>query len=110
MKDQGDAGTVFNEPLLFTALEKLLRPDIPPDGDIIATSTVLAGWIGLFVTALNLLPVGQLDGGHVVYALLGRGQHVVGLVTVIALACSRSHSWSVIGTPSSPVITLIGTG
>jgi membrane-associated protease RseP (regulator of RpoE activity) len=77
---------VFNEPLLFTALERLLRPDIPPHGDIVATSTVLAGWIGLFVTALNLLPVGQLDGGHVVYALLGRGQHVVGLVTVIALA------------------------
>jgi membrane-associated protease RseP (regulator of RpoE activity) len=77
---------VFNEPLLFKALERWLRPDIPPHGDIVATSTVLAGWIGLFVTALNLLPVGQLDGGHVVYALLGRGQHVVGLVTVLALA------------------------
>jgi membrane-associated protease RseP (regulator of RpoE activity) len=77
---------VFNEPLLFKALEKLLRPDMPPHGDIVATSTVLAGWIGLFVTALNLLPVGQLDGGHVVYALLGRGQHVVGLATVLGLA------------------------
>jgi Zn-dependent protease len=77
---------VFNEPLLFKALERLLRPDIPPNGDIVATSTVLAGWIGLFVTALNLIPVGQLDGGHVVYALLGTRQHLVGRITVVALA------------------------
>lgn len=78
-------GLVFHEPLLFRGLELLLRPDIPPGGDIQATSLVLAGWLGLFVTALNLLPVGQLDGGHVLYALLGRGQHAVGLACFVAL-------------------------
>lgn len=79
-------GLTFNEPLMFTGLERLLRPDIPPGGDIQATSPVLAGWLGLFVTALNLLPVGQLDGGHVVYALLGKGQHRVGALCFVALA------------------------
>jgi membrane-associated protease RseP (regulator of RpoE activity) len=46
----------------------------------------LAGWIGLLVTALNLLPVGQLDGGHVAYALFGRRHaRTIGVVTVLAM-------------------------
>ncbi|MGQ0798277.1 MAG: site-2 protease family protein [Methanobacteriota archaeon] len=44
-----------------------------------------AGWVGLFVTAINLLPAGQLDGGHVARALLGRNQHYLSWAAVIAL-------------------------
>jgi membrane-associated protease RseP (regulator of RpoE activity) len=87
------SGLYFSEPLLFTALEFLLRPDLRAGGDIQATSAVLAGWIGLFVTALNLLPVGQLDGGHVTYALLGRGQHRLGRIFFLALA-ALGFLWS----------------
>lgn len=98
------AGLYFNEPLLFQGIERLLRPELPAGGDIEATSLVLAGWLGLFVTALNLLPVGQLDGGHVVYALLGRGQHWVGAGAFLALG-ALSFLW--VGWAAWVLITLL---
>ena len=56
-----------------------------------------AGWVGMFITGLNLLPLSQLDGGHVMYGLLGRRQSWVAGVTIVGLlALSRfSPSWLV---------------
>jgi len=58
--------------LLFGWLSQLFFPKLPPGQDVFLHPLASAGWLGFFVTALNLLPVGQLDGGHVAYVALGR--------------------------------------
>jgi len=61
--------------LLYLFLKRVTIGPIPVDRDVILNPMAFAGWSGLFVTALNLLPVGQLDGGHVAFALLGPKQN-----------------------------------
>ena len=65
-------GLEFGDSLLFKMLARLMFGRIPHGFDIMLDPIALAGWFGLFVTVLNLLPVGQLDGGHVIYAMFGR--------------------------------------
>jgi len=63
---------VFGEPLILKILGAVIFKNIPPDYSIYLHPVGFAGWVGILVTALNLFPVGQLDGGHISYALLGR--------------------------------------
>jgi membrane-associated protease RseP (regulator of RpoE activity) len=67
-----DDGLVLGNSILFSALSRLVLGVDPESATILLHPVALAGWFGIFVTFLNLLPVGQLDGGHVVYALFGR--------------------------------------
>lgn len=66
-----EGSLIFGEPLLLKIVEGMIFKNVPPDFDIILHPVAFAGWVGIFVTALNLFPVGQLDGGHVAYALFG---------------------------------------
>ncbi len=60
--------------LFYKGLLWLMKGPIPEGHDIFLSPTAFAGWVGLLVTMMNLVPVGQLDGGHVAYALLGPKQ------------------------------------
>jgi membrane-associated protease RseP (regulator of RpoE activity) len=66
-----EGSLIFGEPLLLKIAGSFIFKNVPPDFDIVLHPVAFAGWVGIFVTALNLFPVGQLDGGHVAYALLG---------------------------------------
>ncbi|HEY7140105.1 MAG TPA: site-2 protease family protein [Methylomirabilota bacterium] len=66
----------FGDALLPKLLEWLTLGVLPPDSDILLHPVGIAAWFGFLVTALNLIPAGQLDGGHIVYALFG-GRHTL---------------------------------
>jgi membrane-associated protease RseP (regulator of RpoE activity) len=57
--------------LFYLAAKRIVLGPIAEGSDVLMNATAFAGWTGLFVTALNLLPIGQLDGGHIAYALVG---------------------------------------
>jgi membrane-associated protease RseP (regulator of RpoE activity) len=65
----GEGTLTLGEPLLFKLLSWVALGSMTPEQNVILHPVAFAGWIGLLVTALNLIPVGQLDGGHVAYAL-----------------------------------------
>ncbi len=70
-------GLHFGDTLLYSALSAVFaNPDgwLPPMNEIYHYPFLNVGWFGLFVTALNMLPIGQLDGGHVTYAMFGKKQ------------------------------------
>ncbi len=74
----------FGNPPLLILLGRLFHPGVPAAG-IFLHPIARAAWVGLFATALNLLPVGQLDGGHILYALDYRVHKIVSRVTVTAM-------------------------
>jgi len=79
-----EQGLTLGNSLIFLLLSKLVL-NVPPGHDVLLSPMAFAGWAGLFVTMLNLLPIGQLDGGHITYALFGRNQRKVARYTVFAL-------------------------
>jgi len=86
----------FGEPLLFKALSYAHFGPIPAGSEVYLHGTGFAAWFGMLATALNLLPFGQLDGGHISYAVVGRRSWMVSLATLavtILLLIFQSFSW-----------------
>jgi membrane-associated protease RseP (regulator of RpoE activity) len=78
VSDPNTAYIRFNDPLLLHLLADLTgQPLSYADPRKVVNPVVFAGWVGCFVTLFNLLPAGQLDGGHVLRALLGERQETV---------------------------------
>jgi membrane-associated protease RseP (regulator of RpoE activity) len=76
----------FGEPLLFKLLASLFFGHVPEGSAIVLHPVGFAGWVGLLVTAINLVPLGQLDGGHVAYAILGRKARFLSRIMIGFLA------------------------
>lgn len=85
---QISGGIVFNDPLLFRLIAKILGVPLNPYSP--TNPYYMAAWIGLLVTSLNLMPVGQLDGGHCTFAVFGGRAHTligrIAFVLVVVLA------------------------
>jgi membrane-associated protease RseP (regulator of RpoE activity) len=89
----------FGDSLLMRFMTYLAFGHIPEGMDVFVHPVALAGWVGLFVTALNLFPVGQLDGGRIAYALFGPQHRRVSVITFLGLialgAVTGSPNWFV---------------
>jgi membrane-associated protease RseP (regulator of RpoE activity) len=94
--------------LLYAGLKYLIHGPIPAGSDIMMHPVALAAWFGFFMTALNLLPIGQLDGGHIAFAALLRGHDrvsrvfhgalfVAGLALYQLFGFSSGLSWAFFG-------------
>jgi membrane-associated protease RseP (regulator of RpoE activity) len=88
----GPSDIYLGYPLIFDLGHRLLALAAPglaistlPLGRVYLHPTAVAAWVGMFATALNLLPSGQLDGGHIVYALWPRAHRYISWITVLVL-------------------------
>jgi membrane-associated protease RseP (regulator of RpoE activity) len=88
-------GLSLGEPLLFKAVSWLIWGSPPESMAINMHPMAFAAWFGLLATGLNLLPIGQFDGGHIAYATLGRHAHKVTITAVLAAVglSAYSSSW-----------------
>ena len=83
-----EGGIRFGDTLLFSTLAALLVPPgafLPPMNEIYHYPFLCVGWFGLFVTAMNLIPIGQLDGGHISSSMFGERSHSIGQTAFVLL-------------------------
>jgi membrane-associated protease RseP (regulator of RpoE activity) len=93
----------FHNPLILQYLITWLHPNYPTPGVLYLNqfnSFLMAGWVGLLITGLNMLPVSQFDGGHVAYALMGQKAHLLarGLIVaaIVFMVYSETYFWFLI--------------
>lgn len=87
----------FGEPLLFQLAASIFFPG-GPDATIRLHPIGWAAWFGMLATGINLLPIGQLDGGHIVYALWGtQGHRIISYTAFGALVGISLYSWPMMG-------------
>jgi membrane-associated protease RseP (regulator of RpoE activity) len=82
----------FGTPALEWLLQRAIFPGVPA-GDIYLHPVARGAWIGVFATALNLLPIGQLDGGHILYSLVGDRHRLFSKIFIVALIPLGPFFW-----------------
>ncbi len=90
---------IFGDPLVLQWMIERVHGAKPPGFEVALNPLLFAGWVGIFITALNLMPIGQLDGGHILYCLIGRRAHTVALLLVASavgyMAYTRDFGYAV---------------
>jgi membrane-associated protease RseP (regulator of RpoE activity) len=100
------SGIYFNDPLLFRLLARALGVNLDPNSP--TNPYYMAAWIGLLVTSLNLMPVGQLDGGHGTFAVFGQRAHkIIGRVAFVTMASLAVLGFWWHGSPSGFLYTVL---
>jgi membrane-associated protease RseP (regulator of RpoE activity) len=93
----GSGQPSLGEPLLFKFLAHWILGPTPANQDLYLHPMAYAGWVGVFITALNLVPIGQLDGGHVLYALLRRKAYPITsfllLAAMVGVLVTQNYGW-----------------
>ena len=90
--ETGEGALTVGNSILFELFRTSMHATHLPMYEIYHFPLIFSGWIGLFVTALNLMPIGQLDGGHISYSLLGKRARYVAIGAFIALAALNFYS------------------
>eukprot|EP00913_Durusdinium_trenchii_P023401 g21979.t1 len=80
---EGGQFIVFGDPLIIEWMTESIHGEIPDGYGLTPNAFAFAGWVGILVTALNLIPIGQLDGGHILYTLIGKRAHAVAMLVMI---------------------------
>lgn len=101
---------IFGDPLLFQWLTEWVLGPRPPGHEVFVHPMAFAAWAGLLVTSLNLIPIGQLDGGHILYALLRRKAHPIATGLLLAAAMLVVFNFAVYGPWLLIVLMLIVLG
>ena len=79
--------------MMFSFIEFLVFGPIAEGHDVFLHPVAFAGWIGMLVTCLNLLPIGQLDGGHILYAIFGKQHRTVSIMMICSLLAFGTLAW-----------------
>ncbi|MDD8030943.1 MAG: site-2 protease family protein [Acidobacteriota bacterium] len=89
-----ESSIFFGEPLLLKVFVWGIFGNTAQNQDLILHPLAVAGWVGLLVTSFNLIPVGQLDGGHILYALFGEKTRKLAVGIVIILVILGIFCWA----------------
>jgi membrane-associated protease RseP (regulator of RpoE activity) len=88
-----ETGFSLGSSMLFSIMNWMVHGSVPDSANIILHPIAFSGWIGLLVTSLNLLPVGQLDGGHVAYAVIGPKHGIIAKAVIVLLVILGAMGW-----------------